>query len=84
VSQAVADAVCKAGLVDGNIVRTVSLAEGARLLTGGVEQVAELGFASTCKTRGEVAKRLDWHPSAGIEAWEQGFVEEVDALRSKL
>ena len=54
------------------------------MLTGGVEQVAELGFASTCKTRGEVAKRLDWHPSAGIEAWEQGFVEEVDALRSNL
>lgn len=83
-SQAVADAVCKAGLIDSNIVRTVSLAEGAKLFTGGVEQVAELGFASTCRTRSEVARRLGWHPSARIEAWEQGFVEEVDALRSKL
>ncbi|RYN16626.1 hypothetical protein AA0112_g12431 [Alternaria arborescens] len=83
-SQAVADAVCKAGLIDSNIVRTVSLAEEANLFTGGVEQVAELGFASTCRTRSEVAKRLDSHPCAGIEAWERGFVEEVDALRSKL
>ncbi|KAB2101571.1 hypothetical protein AG0111_0g10623 [Alternaria gaisen] len=84
VSQAVADAVCKAGLIDSNIVRIVSLAEGAKLLTGGVDQVAELGFASTCRTRSEVAKRLGWRPSAGIEAWERGFVEEVDALRPKL
>ncbi|KAL1792261.1 hypothetical protein ACET3X_010012 [Alternaria dauci] len=84
VSQAVADVARRAGMINSSVVRTVSLAEGAKHLTGGVEQVAELGFASTCRTRSEIAKKLGWCPSAGVETWERGFVEEVNALRSKL
>ncbi|KAI4652736.1 uncharacterized protein J4E78_007563 [Alternaria triticimaculans] len=83
VSQAVANAAFDAGVVKSNTVKSVCLADGAKLLTGGVEQVAELGFASTCRTRSEIAKRLGWCPRAGLETWERGFVEEVSAL-SKL
>lgn len=82
-SQAVADAAFEAGMVQSKTVRSVSLADGAKLLTGGMEQVAELGFGSTFRTRSEIAKRLGWCPRAGVEALERGFVEEVSAL-SKL
>jgi hypothetical protein len=83
VSQAVADAAFEAGLIKSKAVRSISLAEGAKLLTGGVEQIAELGFASTCRTRSEMARKLGWRPRAGVETWQRGFVEEVSAL-SKL
>jgi ABC-type taurine transport system ATPase subunit len=83
VSQAVANAAFEAGIVKNKTVRSVSLADGAKLLTGGVEQVAELGFASTCRTRSEIAKKMGWCPRAGAEAWKQGFVEEIHAI-SKL
>jgi hypothetical protein len=83
VSQAVADAAFEAGMVKNKTVRSVSLADGAELLTGGVEQVAELGFASTCRTRSEIAKKLGWCPKARVEAWKQGFAEEIRAM-SKL
>ena len=83
VSQGVADAAFEAGLVKSKTVRSVGLADGAKLLTGGVEQVAELGFASTSRTRSEIAKTLGWCPRVGVEAWERSLVEEVRAL-SKL
>ncbi|KNG51974.1 nad dependent epimerase dehydratase family protein [Stemphylium lycopersici] len=76
-SQGVADAAFEAGMVKSKTVKSVSLADGAKLLTGGVEQVAELGFASTCRTRSEIAKVLGWHPKVGIEAWGRGFAEEI-------
>ncbi|CAA9960590.1 NAD dependent epimerase/dehydratase family protein [Pyrenophora teres f. maculata] len=80
VSQAVADAAFEAGLVKNKTVRSVSLADGAKLMTSGVEQIAELGFASTCRTRSNIAKNLGWCPKAGVEAWERSFVEEIRAL----
>lgn len=80
VSQGVADAAFEAGMVKSKTVKSVNLADGARLLTGGVEQVAELGFASTCRTRSEIAKVLGWCPKIGVEAWGRGFVEEVCAI----
>ncbi|KAE8845514.1 hypothetical protein PTNB73_01499 [Pyrenophora teres f. teres] len=80
VSQAVADAAFEAGLVKNKTVRSVSLADGAKLMTSGVEQIAELGFASTCRTRSNIAKNLGWCPKAGVETWERSFLEEIRAL----
>jgi hypothetical protein len=82
-SQTVADAAFEGRIVKSKTVRSVSLADGAKLLTGGVKQVAELGFGSACQTRSEIAKRLGWCSRAKVEPWERGFVEEIRAL-SKL
>jgi hypothetical protein len=70
-------------IVKSKTVRIVSLADGAKLRTGGLEQVDDSRFGSTCRTRSEIAKRLGWCPRARVEAWERGFVEEISAL-SKL
>lgn len=75
-----ADAAFEVGMVKNRTVRSVSLAEGAKILTGGKEQVTELGFGSTSRTRSEIAKKLGWSPVAGDETWKRGFKEEVAVL----
>ena len=55
----------------------MSLDEGAKLLAGGMELVAELGYSSNSRTKGVVARQLGWNPTRGLDAWKKGFTEEV-------
>jgi len=79
-AQGVADAAVEAGKIGSKEVRSVSLEEGAKVLTGGDELLVELGFSSNSRTKGTVAReRLGWKPKYGREAWQRGFGKEMEA-----
>lgn len=80
IAQGVADAAFKAGKIQTPEVKSVSLEEAARVLTGGDTLLAELGFSSNSRTRGTIARKsLGWEPTRSAEAWRRGFEEEVEA-----
>ena len=82
-AQGVADAAYATGKISSNEVKSVSLEEGARVLTGGDELLVELGFSSTSRTESVVGRKLGWNPTRGSEAWQAGFSEEVKAATEK-
>jgi len=78
-AQGVADAAHAAGKIETREVKSVSLEEGAKVLTGGDTLLVELGFSSNSRTKGVVARKLGWKPTRGPEDWKKGFEEEVRA-----
>lgn len=79
-AQGVADAAFEAGKIKSKEVKSVSVEQGARVLTGGDTLLVELGFSSNSRTKSTVAREnLGWKPKYGPEAWRKGFKEEVDA-----
>ncbi|KAL6862247.1 hypothetical protein J3F83DRAFT_745546 [Trichoderma novae-zelandiae] len=80
VSEGVAKAGFAAGVLKEAEPRSIGLAELARDTPGGNEQYLELGFASRSVTNAELAREvLGWAPEVGEEAWEKGFMEEIEA-----
>jgi len=82
-AQGVADAAYAAGKIKSKEVKSVSLEEGAKVLTGGDELLVELGFSSNSRTKSVVGRNLGWKPTRGPEAWKEGFSEEVKAAIEK-
>ena len=77
-AQGIADAAHAAGKINSNQLKSVSIEEGARLLTGGDQLLVELGFSSNSRTKGVVAReQLGWKLKFGRDAWQKGFKEEV-------
>lgn len=72
------------GLISTPEVKSVSLAEGAKIFPQGSELRVELSTTSFSRTESEVARKvLGWKPSRGKEAWERGFGEEIEAAVAK-
>ena len=82
-AQGVADAAYAAGKIQTNEVKSVSLEEGAKVLTGGDELLVELGFSSNSRTESVVGRKLGWEPTRGSDAWIAGFSEEVKVAIEK-
>lgn len=83
-AQGVADAAYEAGKIKTKHVKSVSLEEGAKVLTAGDQLLVELGFSSNSRTKGAVAReKLGWKPTRGSEDWRKGFTEEVKAAIEK-
>jgi len=83
-AQGVADAAYVEGKIKTKDVKSVSLEEGAKLLTGGDQLLVELGLSSNSRTKGTVAReQLGWKPTRGPENWKAGFTEEVKAAIEK-
>ena len=80
VAKEVAQAAYEAGGIKSSEVRSVSLEEGAKALTGGDELLVELGFSSNSRTRADVGKSLGWTPEKSQKDWQRHFREEVDAI----
>lgn len=80
VAQGVADAAYQSGKIKTNEVKSVPLSEGAEFLTGGNEQLAELGFSSNSKTKGVVGRKLGWKPIRGEKAFQDHFTEELKEI----
>lgn len=80
----VAEGIARAGFAAGVLEaepRAIALEDLARDTPGAVEQYLELGFASRSCTNAELTREvLGWKPEEiGEEAWEKGFVEEIEA-----
>ncbi|KAK5124977.1 hypothetical protein LTR85_001167 [Meristemomyces frigidus] len=82
-AQGVADAAYAASKIKSKDVKSVSLEEGAKVLTGGDQLLVELGFSSNSRTKGVVGRKLGWKPKKGPEAWEASFSDEVKAAIEK-
>jgi len=80
VAKEVAQAAYDAGAIKSAEVKSVTLAEGAKALTGGNEVVAELGLSSNSRTRADFAQSLGWKPEKTEEDFRKHFREEVDAI----
>lgn len=80
VAHEVAQASYLAGGIKSLDVMSVSLEEGAKVLTGGNELLVELGFSSNSKTEADVAQSLCWKPVKTQEDWHNHFRHEVDAI----
>lgn len=79
-AQGVADAAYADGRIKTKEVKSVSLEQGAKSLTGGDQLLVELGFSSNSRTKSVVGReKLGWKPTRGQEAWRGGFEEEVKA-----
>ncbi|KAI9710248.1 MAG: hypothetical protein M1820_002741 [Bogoriella megaspora] len=83
-AQHVADVAFDEGKVESKEVKSVGLQEGAKVLAGGSEEIAELGLSSNSRTKGVIARKLGWKPTRGEEAWRESFKPEVqEYLRTK-
>jgi nucleoside-diphosphate-sugar epimerase len=80
VARQVAQAAYDAGAIKSAEVKSVTLEEGAKALTGGKELIVELGFSSNSRTRADVAQSLGWKPEKTEEDFKKHFREEVDAV----
>jgi hypothetical protein len=80
VAREVAQAAYQAGGIKSPDVKSVSVEEGAKALTGGNELIVELAFSSNSRTRADVAHSLGWKPEKTEEDWRKHFKMEVDAI----
>ena len=80
VANEVAQAAYDAGAIKSTEVKSVTLEEGAKALTGGNELLVELGFSSNSRTRADIAQSLGWKPEKTDEDFKKHFREEVDAI----
>ena len=79
-AKGVADAAFELGKIKTNEVRSVSIPEGAKMLSGGDELLAELGFASNSRTRSDLGRSWGWKPEKGDEDWKKHFEEETKVI----
>ncbi|KAJ5185266.1 hypothetical protein N7491_006863 [Penicillium cf. griseofulvum] len=85
VSQGIADAMCKSGLLATNEVKSISLKEAAAEITGGNESLAEISLASNSRARADFARnRLGWNTPRGSEDFLNHFDAEVAAMLGEL
>ncbi|KAJ6125536.1 hypothetical protein N7471_012853 [Penicillium samsonianum] len=85
VSQGIADAMHKKGLLATNEVKSVSIKEAAAEITGGNESLAEIALASNSRARADFARnRLGWNTPRGLEDFLNHFDAEVAAMLGEL
>lgn len=83
VASGVAQAAYEAGAIKSAEVKSVTLEEGAKALTGGNVLIVELGFSSNSRTRADIAERLGWKPQKTEDDFKKHFREEVDVVIRK-
>lgn len=85
VSQGIADALHKQGLLDSNKVESISMKDAAAEITRGNESLVEITLASNSRARADFArKRLGWKTSRGNEDFLNHFDGEIEAMREEL
>ncbi|KAF4190006.1 hypothetical protein CNMCM7927_005816 [Aspergillus lentulus] len=85
VSQGIADALHKKGLLDNNKVESISMKEAAAEITRGNESLVEITLASNSRARADFARnRLGWKTSRGNEDFLNHFDGEIEAMREEL
>ncbi|KAJ5274042.1 hypothetical protein N7478_009167 [Penicillium angulare] len=85
VSQGIADAMYKSGLLATNQVESVSLKEAAAEITKGNESLAEISLASNSRARADFGRnQLGWNTSRGLEDFLTHFDAEVEAMLPEL
>jgi nucleoside-diphosphate-sugar epimerase len=85
VSQGIADALHKQGLLDNNKVESISMKEAAAEITRGNESLVEITLASNSRARADFARnRLGWKTSRGNEDFLNHFDGEIEAMREEL
>ncbi|CAP93764.1 hypothetical protein NUH16_004210 [Penicillium rubens] len=85
VSQGIADAMQKSGLLATNEVKSISLKEAAAEITGGNESLAEITLASNSRARADLARnRLGWSTLRGLADFLDHFDAEISAMLGEL
>ncbi|OBT57694.1 hypothetical protein VE04_02401 [Pseudogymnoascus sp. 24MN13] len=82
-SQGLADELFKKDLIKTNVVKSISLQEGADLWTGGDKQYAELGFGSNSRSRAKLSRELGWAPKRTKGDFMGSFKGEVEAVAAE-
>jgi len=82
--QGVVDACCDEGAITDRELKSVGLAEAARIWSSYLEEqdedMVELGLAGNARTLASVARKMGWKPTHGEEAWRKGFKDDVKAV----
>ncbi|KAJ6080152.1 hypothetical protein N7467_009905 [Penicillium canescens] len=85
VSQGIADAMHKRGLLATNEVKSISLKEAAAEITKGNESLVEITLASNARARADFARnRLGWSTARGLEDFLRHFDGEIEAMLGEL
>ncbi|KAF2679183.1 NAD dependent epimerase/dehydratase family protein [Lentithecium fluviatile CBS 122367] len=81
VSQGIADAMFKRGLVGTGEVKEIGLGEAAEAVTKGDEVLVEITLASNARARADFGReRLGWRAERGDEDFGKHFDEEVEGM----
>lgn len=87
ISQGVANACYEEGKLPDAKVEKLGLTEMAQLVNkSGAsfdETTVELALCSNSRTIANVGKTLGWKPTRGVEAWNQGFRDDVKEVLRK-
>ncbi|RLL95297.1 hypothetical protein CFD26_103992 [Aspergillus turcosus] len=85
VSQGIADALHKQGLLENNEVESLSVKDAAAAILGGNESFLEIALASNSRARADFGRnRLGWKTSRGDEDFLNHFDGEVEAMKEEL
>ncbi|OQE84736.1 hypothetical protein PENNAL_c0026G03492 [Penicillium nalgiovense] len=85
VSQGIADAMQKSGLLATNEVKSISLKQAAAEITGDNESLAEITLASNSRARADFARnRLGWSTLRGLDDFLNHFDAEIAAMLGEL
>ncbi|CAG8093043.1 unnamed protein product [Penicillium nalgiovense] len=85
VSQGIADAMQKSGLLATNEVKSISLKQAAAEITGDNESLAEITLASNSRARADFARnRLGWSTLRGLDGFLNHFDAEIAAMLGEL
>ncbi|KAJ5081196.1 hypothetical protein N7456_013434 [Penicillium angulare] len=85
VSQGIADAMHKKGLLATNQVESVSLKKVAAAITKGNESLAEISLASNSRARADFGRnQLGWSTSRGLDDFLTHFDAEIEAMLPEL
>ncbi|CAG7947057.1 unnamed protein product [Penicillium nalgiovense] len=85
VSQGIADAMQKSGLLATNEVKSISLKQAAAEITRGNESLAEITLASNSRARADFARnRLGWSTLRGLDDFLNHFDAEIAAMLGEL
>ncbi|KAJ5240962.1 uncharacterized protein N7469_002553 [Penicillium citrinum] len=85
VSQGIADAMHKRGLLATNDVRSIGLKEAAEAITKGNESLVEITLASNSRARADFARnRLGWTTERDLDDFLNHFDGEVEAMLGEL
>ncbi|KAI3058765.1 hypothetical protein CBS147353_10658 [Aspergillus niger] len=80
VSNAVAKAGHKLGILQTEDVESLTLEQAADKWVGGNMMFTELGFASNSRTQADLAKEIGWTPKVGLSKLEDACMEEYKAV----
>ncbi|KAL7904488.1 NAD dependent epimerase/dehydratase family protein [Trichoderma velutinum] len=76
----IANAGVSLGVLESAQVQHLQLEDAATKWLGGNQTVAELGFASTSRTRPDLGRKIGWEPKKTLEDFERNFLVEFGAI----